>query len=454
MIAPANYFAVKSLHRFYITVFLFAFATSAFGQFTLPEEKMARSVSGQFFAIAQELPSRFTRTEMVKTNSDFIQFDPALLTVSAERIRESLGREIGVNNLPWRGKIYLVIHPAQSLDDEITIVARQSGDWNYQVQLPDVTTKSRFLRAMTGVLLLEIANRDNNSTRAAQVPTWLIDGLARQLAVGNILEMVLSSPQKIVHGLPTTTTDRKQRGLDEFASAREILRNYPALTFEQLSWPTGPQLTGDDDGVYRASAQLFVRELLNLPDGKKKLRAMLEQLPKFYNWQTAFQKAFSENFKNPLAVEKWWALHVVDFVAQEPGSHWTAMVSRDKLNEILQVPVAVRVQSNSLPSRAEISLQIVIRNFDPDKQAAVLQMKLRDLQLAQLRMAAPLAVLTDSYRRAIANYLGEGAGKRAKPPRKADIEETLKKLDDLDAQRREVEAKIQPEKSVLDAARF
>ena len=36
----------------------------------------------------------------------------------------------------------------------------------------------------------------------------------------------------------------------------------PALTFEELSWPTDAQVSGADGGVYRASAQLFVNDLL------------------------------------------------------------------------------------------------------------------------------------------------------------------------------------------------
>jgi hypothetical protein len=142
------------------------------------------------------------------------------------------------------------------------------------------------------------------------------------------------------------------------------LRNHPALTFEQLSWPTGAQLSGADGGVYRASAQLFVNELLGLKNGRAHLRAMLETLPDCYNWQTAFQSAFRENFPRPLDVEKWWALQVVGFAARDPGPMWTPAASRDRLDEILSVPVEMRTASNALPAHAQISLQAVIRNWD------------------------------------------------------------------------------------------
>ena len=83
----------------------------------------------------------------------------------------------------------------------------------------------------------------------------------------------------MVNGLPAQPHRRHRRGLDSLVGARQVLRNQPALTFEQLSWPTGAQLAGEDGGVYRASAQLFVNELLELKNCRAHLRAMLETLP-------------------------------------------------------------------------------------------------------------------------------------------------------------------------------
>jgi hypothetical protein len=113
----------------------------------------------------------------------------------------------------------------------------------------------------------------------------------------------------------------------------------------------------------------------------------------------------------------------------------------------------MRTASNALPTHAEISLQAVIRNFDRARQVAILQTKLRDLELSQLRMAPPFAVLAGEYRRAIADYLG--SGQRTSPvlrwikhpfasSSKTIMTDTLKKLDALDAQRRRIESAIKP----------
>ena len=419
----------------------------------MPKTELARGVSGQFIVTSASPLSSLAATPRIAADTNFVRLKPSLLAISAERIRETLQRELGINN-QWRGKIFLVLRPAQSPNEEVTIVSERSANgWNYSVSMPDILSRIRFVRAMVSVVLLEFANRNASSTRSAEIPEWLTDGLSQQLLAADGRKIILSSPSRVVNGLPQSRVIESQRGMDFLADARRVLRDYPTLTFEQLSWPTGAQLAGTDGGAYRASAQLFVNELLNLKNGPEHLRAMLQSLPRFYNGQTAFQNAFSADFPRPLDLEKWWALQVVSFAAQDPGARWTPAVSREKLAEILGVPVEMRTASNALPTRMEISLQVVIRNFDPSEQTRVFQTKLRDLELAQLRMAPQLAVLTAEYRLALASYLGQDkrtapvfhANKHALVPSKASSSDTLKKLDVLDAKRRTIEATIKPD---------
>jgi hypothetical protein len=425
----------------------------AHGQSFALDKAFARSISGQFIIYAAPQFSPLAVSPKVAADTNFVRLEPALLAVSAERIKDSLYRRLEFKpGAPWRGQIYLVIHPARSLDESVNIISKRlAGGWDYRVELPDVLVRTRFTRALTGVLLLELANRDAQS-HSAEIPAWLVDGLAQQLLAAGSPEFILSAPDKIVNGLPVTRINATQHGLDSLAAAATVLKNYPAMTFEELSWPTGAQLDGDDGGAYRASAQVFVNALLDLKNGPAQVRALLQSLPQFYNWQLAFRTVFYAEFPRPLDLEKWWALQVVGFVVGNPGPGWTPAVSREKLDQILSVPVQMRTASNSLPVAAEISLQAVIRNLDPAQQTAILTTKLRDLEIAQLRVAPQFAVLTDGYRRALDGYLGEHRLAGSAPGRhataqsqKTSARDTLKKLDALDARRRAIESTAEPE---------
>lgn len=412
-------------------------------EFSLPGMVSADSISGQFVVTSTPQLSRLALLPEVARDPNLVRLDPALLAVSAERIKQAVMAKLGVDpRAPWSGNIYLAVHPAQSLDESVAIVSsRFNGRWVYHLLLPDVLPREKLVRALAGAVLLEYANRSTGD-RCAEVPPWLGEGLSQELLAENLQDLVLSAPDQTVNQIPISYLDATRRGVDTLAGVREVLRTYSVLTFQQLSWPTGPQLSGEDGGVYRASAQLFVDELLGLRDGSAALRAMLQALPRYYNWQTAFELAFRPYFRTPLDVEKWWALQTVIFDSRSPGPQWTAEVSREKLNEILSVDVEYRSASNSLPARAEVSLQQVIRNFDSLQQTAILEFKLRDLELAQFRMAPALAVITAEYRNVLAAYLGQVPAIHGKlvygksAPGKATARETLLKLDALDAKRR------------------
>jgi hypothetical protein len=460
MNGPLHRCPIQPLSRFNVfdfcrTLILGAmlFSLFAHGQSFMLDKTSARSISGQFIVYGPPQFSTLAGSPKIAADTNFVRLEPALLAVSAERIKDSLWRRLEIKpNTPWRGQIYLVIHPARSLDESINIISKRlANGWDYRVELPDVLSRNRFARALTGVLLLELANR-NAQAHSAEVPAWLVDGLAQQLLAAGSPEFILSTPDKLVNGLPVTRINATQHGLGSLIAAQRVLQNHPPLTFEQLSWPTGAQQTGDDGGVYRASAQIFVSSLLDLEAGTAQMRALLESLPQFYNWQLAFQSAFRTDFPSPLAVEKWWALQVAGYAVRDPGPLWTVAASRARLDELLRVPVEARVASNNLPAHAEISLQIVIRNMDFEWQTEILQARMNGLGLAQYRMTPLFAALAGEYHRALAGYLGAqpatGASARHYTLQNPNASRTVKKLDELDARRRQIESNVRPEQSI------
>ena len=99
-----------------------------------PQVTSVRSQSGQFIINAVEAKAAPGRSVAVRTNSGWVQLDPPLLSVSCERVKQILCRELGAP-AAWRGKIYLVIHPDD--DRVIRILAERFRDgWQYRVDLP------------------------------------------------------------------------------------------------------------------------------------------------------------------------------------------------------------------------------------------------------------------------------------------------------------------------------
>ena len=412
---------------------------------SMPGVISANSASGQFVVLGTPRTSPLASLPEIATNQELVRLDPAFLAVSAERVKDALSQKIGIRSDVVQGTtIYLTLQPARALDENVAVFPEHfGGHWVYHMVLPDILPRERLARALTSVFLSDYANR-NGDSHSADIPAWLVEGLSQEILDETMKDVILSVPGDMVNNIPVERVSFTEQGLDSLGTTRAVLQSYSILTFQQLCWPTDMQLSGEDGGVYRASAQLLVDELLGLRNGPAKLRETLDALPRFYNWQTAFFSAFHDNFSTPLDVEKWWALQTVIFSAQSPGPQWTAGLSREKLDEILSVAVDFRTKSNSLPSHAEISLQEVIKNFQSGAQLEILHMKLYELETAQFRMAPALAVLAAEYRNAIAGYLGEAEVNRRGvivtkyTSRVVSARATLQILNALDARRRSI----------------
>ena len=177
---------------------------------------------------------------------------------------------------------------------------------------------------------------------------------------------------------------------------------------------------------------------MSLPDGPASLRTMLEMLPRYYNWQTAFLTAFRSDFPNLLDVEKWWALQVVQFTGLDLTQTWPVDESWRKLDDILHAPVDVRTEKTELPLRTEITLQTVLRQRASAQQVQLLQRKLRDLDLLRLRVPAEVRPTVDDYRRVLQSYLqkrGAVTITQSSGVISPQSEETIRQLNALDARR-------------------
>jgi len=435
-------------------------AGPARAQFLGPNPLFANSRSGQFTVQAATAAEP---EPILATNASLIHLEASLVAISAERIKQSLSQELEVNQ-PWRGRILLALYPAVTAEDGAVIRSERFDEgWQYQVLLPNVIERGRYVRAVTEVLLLEVANRSPGPC-SAEIPTWLVEGLSRQLVMAKGLEIILPPPAAnggaasrviqtragpVLSGLVSTSASADSRWESPMKRAHAQLTRYPPLTFQDLSWPTQAQLAEEAGEIYRGSAQLFVHCLLHLKEGRACLRAFLAQLPQHYNWQFAFLRAFQAYFASPLEVEKWWALQVADFTGYDLTQAWPKEKSWQKLEEAVHSGIEVRTGPNELPFHTQATLQNIVRDWDRVPQTRALESKLRELEAVQLRISHDLAPLVEDYRKVIVAFLSNRdksllLGLRKKAAHQHATAVALMQLNALDSQRLALRAPPRP----------
>ena len=324
-----------------------------------------------------------------------LRLDPPLLVVTCERIKEALLHELDCPDR-WRGQIEMNIRFTLNTNQPIVITSAVYADgWRGRMEIPDEVDAEKLVRAVVQVLLLEMANR-NPGEGLTEIPLWLTEGMTR---------LLLDSAGPALAPQPNTLMVRYELKTDPIDAARARLQNRWPLTFNELSLPAPEQLTGAGRRLYENSAELFVAELLRTPNGQAKLTGMLALLPRCFNWQTAFFQAYRPQFRNPLEVEKWWALRLLNDSGRQKWRGWPPVLTSETLAEILTVPAQVRHTSAHLPLPSKVSLQTLVERWSFSVQKPILQAKISQLAALRMNAAPQLVPLVDRYRTALDTYL-------------------------------------------------
>jgi len=428
------------MKRFVAMIVLLSALSASFGQ-VIPTRPPTQSHSGQFIVSGQS--ATFIVPTQIATNRSLVRLEPTLVAVSCERIKQALLNELGVTQDKWHGKIYVVLHRAQSVDEQFAVTTEKFTDgWSYRIDAPDAVRADQFVRVATQVLLLEMANRGNGE-RLAEAPALLSEGLAELILASSKTELVVQPPQFSAHGIKFSpqsfdissrrpkNNSGSQSWMNEshpLARVRDVLANRAPLTFDELSWPKPEQFIGDAAQVYRSSAEVFFYELLRLKNGRAELRDFIASLHKQLNWQLTFLEVFHEDFNRQIDLEKWWALQSAHFAGRDLSQVWNRDESWKKLDNILHPDVQVHVGAKESPMRAEINLQSVIREWDFLEQTKILREKSRQLRDAQLRLAPQLITLTEQYRQVLEKYLQEMQKAGPLPIGKNQFRQSVKKV--------------------------
>ncbi len=400
-----------------------------------------------------------------RTNLNLVRLRPDFLVVSCEHIKEALWFELGVRDL-GRDQVHLFLWPNLPPDQPVGIASIHSPDqgrWFYKVNLPEQMPAASLTRAVVQVLLLEMANRQAES-RPAEIPVWLTMGLSGRLLSAHGSDLVYNAPDAVKVAGSTWwvgVSDRDQLRWDLRQAAQERARTNAPLSFADLNLPSANLLTGDNLKLYQSCAELFLDDLIHLPDGRARLLEMVRTLPQYYNWQTAFLRAFGDQFHSLLDVEKWWAVNLTSAVARGDTGAWSREAGLSRFDELLLVAGESRVSTNEIPRPARLKLQTVIQDWEYSRQRPVLQEKL--VLLAFSRTAAPEAFvnLLDGYLATLSSYLqqrdhsGLNSGLKGQPAFSAPllVKETTRRLNELDRDRAAARSTNAPPKTLTTTRR-
>jgi hypothetical protein len=382
---------------------------------------------------AYQLPSRATPA---LGRGDEVNLDPSMLVVSCEQIKSLLLNRLGLPD-QWRGRIDLTINPALAEDQGPQLSAEfNPRGWNYRLELPRSAQEEILMRWLIHAMLLEIANRQAGA-QSAEIPLWLVEGMSADLQANNFPTLIHQPGQNMTMEL---RWDKRGQLMPQ------ELRRHAPLSFQRLSWPEASDLTAEGLPLYRDCAQFFVEELLRLNDGHACLRSMLAQLPRYWNWQTAFLQAFHAHFPQLLNVEKWWSVSYVGFVSGYKVQTWSDADCRNTLQSSLDVPVEVHFGADQLPVEAKITLQEVIRQWQPPQAHEALERAVDGLKFLEPRATPHWRPLVELYLKTLLDYLGASrtAGRERQLGRHAPEllpgvkSEAIQQLDLLDRRRESI----------------
>jgi len=407
-----------------------------------PNVLTLRSGSGQFVVTGLRPQAPPSAGRPASTNASLVELWPAPLTVSCERVKQALLRELGARD-GWRSQIHVAINPAMTRNQAVVIGARPYSDgWQYRVEVPPWISDARLARGLVHVLLLEMANREAG-VRSAEIPLWLSEGLTQHLMRSSTTELALMAPQRTVNGVSLHPSGWQGIRPDPLQAVRERLQTHAAFSFGRLGEVQADQLPEETWRTFQACAQLLVYELLQLPGGPGALQSMLVQSPYFLNWQSAFLSAFQAHFPRMLDAEKWWSVVLTHFTGLDPSQAWSPAVAVEKLEDALHPPVLISGARPDLAQRTRLPLQQLIREWEYLRHRPVLLNTRQQLAILRVRMPPEYRALADEYRRVLEDYLrlrdksGLGRAFAGQPFTSAEhvARETVKKLNDLDERR-------------------
>ena len=427
--------------RVFAALALLPLTTSIASEDPIERPRVLTGRSQQMVVIGYDPGSPWGPPSYSSVRKGYMQMDPPVVLLSIERIKAQFLSLFNREDL-WRGRISVIIQGKADPDEDVTIRSEKGDGWKFKVHVPGQVRRTRFMRAMIRALLLEVANCQNNSSRLVEIPLWLQEGIAAHLFA--------------VHGDTLVIENRTRLDMthDRYAGLPEIRQHFRLMTpntFAELSIPMEKFMEGLAWETYQHSSHLFVRELLRLPGGSKRLWQTIELLPGYLNKQLAFRKAFEKQFRSALDIEKWWSVSLVSFKAREKNLRWAEAKSLERLHKIFTKPVHVRMSSKDTPVTKSFRLQDLIAKTSFEEHRPLLIDTINQMAIVYANSQPDLARLIGDYRKTLMKYINDRGvvAPNSKNPAtstgKVARDEAIKQLDLLDDIRGDFQELAKPE---------
>jgi hypothetical protein len=393
------------------------------------------SQSGQFVVHGRS-GSKAPQYSIITNTPALIELEPQLVAIAAERTRQAVLQELGLAD-GFQEKVHIIVLDLASPDQPIGIISELYSDrFSYKIAVPGRVESSKFVKALVQVVLLEVANR--GSRRSAELPTWLVEGMTRQVLSG-------VSPALIHNKKPLTT---ELVGYDRLRNSRTFLQTNAPLTIQELSFNDLSRMPAAERERFESCSHLLVHSLLRLKGGPELMKRLVQTLAGTLNWQTAFFSAYQPYFTGPLDIEKWWMLNWLDLKNREGRATWSVPLSMQRLDALLLTTTEMQLQTNSIPKRSETTLQQLIGSTDFRTHRQVLGQKLQQLFFLSVNLSPELMPLASAYEQVIESYLAKRSLNEYQPGLKSDpeqrlqmlIRQTVTSLDQLDRTRDKLKA--------------
>ncbi|HTI70289.1 MAG TPA: hypothetical protein VMF06_09995 [Candidatus Limnocylindria bacterium] len=347
------------------------------------------------------------------TVGDKIELEPRLAAVSAERIKITMLRLLKQPD-HWKGQvhIYLVSPNKWQGATEIRPVAFRDG-WRYAVIVPEEIEWQRFVRTIAAVILMETVNRADPQ-RWSEPPLWLTEGIAELLLISPGRGLVLESDR--------TYTSIARRA-DLSAEARKLLAGQGVLDWTEISNASVADFKDEESyNHFRGSALLLTDFLLVRPEGSENLGRFVDGLGSVLNWQTAFLRAYHNDFRSMLDVEKWWAVSDAADAINGSTGMWPKDTVIAHLGDVFVESVTPEDVAIAGRDRRSMPLSELIVTWDFKRQREVLDRKLTQLRMLLAHADRTLSPLVEEAYRTLDKYSEDRSTAGRDPESRSQLE--------------------------------